>query len=46
MSGAVKKIMIRVIERRMQAGEELEEILSGYPKLSDEEKQELREAVA
>lgn len=46
MSGALKKIIVRVIRKRMQAGEELEEILSGYPKLSDKEKQELREAVA
>lgn len=46
MSGAVRKIMIRVLKKRMQEGESLEEILSGYPKLSEKEKQELREAVA
>ena len=37
--------MIRVIKKRMAAGEELEDILSGYPKLSEEEKQELRKAL-
>ncbi len=43
LSNAVKNIMIRVIKKRVTAGEELEDILSGYPKLSEEEKQELRE---
>ncbi len=43
LSNAVKNIMIRVIKKRMAVGEELEDILSGYPKLSEEEKQELRE---
>lgn len=37
--------MIRVIRRRMADGEELEDILTGYPKLTDAEKEELREAV-
>ena len=46
MSKSAKNIMVRVIKRRMAAGEELEDILAGYPKLTDEEKQELREAVA
>lgn len=46
MSKSAKNIMVRVIKRRMAAGEELENILTGYPKLTDEEKQELREAVA
>ena len=46
MSKSAKNIMVRVIKRRMTAGEDLENILAGYPKLTDEEKQELREAVA
>ena len=46
MSGALKKIIVRVIRKRMQEGEDLEEILLGYPRLSKEEKKELREAVA
>ena len=45
MSNAAKNIMLRVIRRRMAEGEELEDILAGYPKLMDEEKEELREAV-
>lgn len=45
MSNAAKNIMLRVIRRRMAEGEELEDILAGYSKLTDEEKEELREAV-
>lgn len=44
MSNAAKNIMLRVIRRRMAEGEELEDILAGYPKLTDAEKEELREA--
>lgn len=46
MSKAVKMIMIRVISKRMGAGETVEDILADYPKLTDAEKDELREAVA
>lgn len=46
MSNASKNIMVRVINRRMADGENLEDILENYPKLTEEEKQELREAVA
>lgn len=46
MSNAAKNIMVRVIKRRMVCGENLEDILESYPKLTKEEKQELREAVA
>lgn len=45
MSNAAKNIMLRVIRRRMTEGEELEDILASYPKLTDAEKEELREAV-
>ena len=45
MSNAAKNIMLRVIRRRMAEGEEFEDILAGYPKLTDAEKEELREAV-
>ncbi len=45
LSNAVRNIMIRVIKKRMAAGEELEDILTGYPKLSEEEKQELRKVL-
>lgn len=43
MSKSTKKIMIRVIKNRMAEGESLEKILESYPRLTDEEKQELRE---
>lgn len=45
MSNAAKNIMLRVIRRRMVEGEELEDILDGYPKLTDAEKEELRAAI-
>lgn len=45
MSNAAKNIMLRVIRRRMAEGEELEDILVGYPKLTDAEKEELRAAI-
>ena len=46
MSNAAKNIMVRAIKRKLEEGEDLEEILAGYPKLTDEEKEELIEAVA
>ena len=46
MSNAAKNIMVRVVKRKLAEGEDLEEILAGYQKLTDEEKEELREAVA
>lgn len=45
MSNSAKNIMLRVIRRRMAEGEEFDDILAGYPKLTDAEKEELREAV-
>lgn len=45
MSNAAKNIMLRVIRRRMAEGEELEDILASYPKLTDAEKEELRAAI-
>ena len=46
MSNLVKKIMVSAIKARMKQGETLDDILDSYPKLTKEEKQELREAVA
>lgn len=46
MSNAAKKIMVRVIKHRLEAGEEIAGILEGYTKLTDDEKEELKEAVA
>lgn len=45
MSNSAKNIMLRVIRRRMAKGEELEDILAGYSKLTDAEKEELRAAI-
>lgn len=45
MSNAAKNIFVRVIKRRMAAGESLDDILSSYPKLTATEKEELRKAV-
>ncbi len=38
------KIMLRAVKIRMEQGEELEAILASYPKLTEAEKQQLREA--
>lgn len=43
MSNAVFKIFIRVIERRLGEGEDLEEILSSYSNLSEDEKKTIRD---
>lgn len=45
MSNAAKNIMVRVIKRRMAEGENLEDILESYPKLTEEEKTELEDAI-
>ena len=42
MSNAIKNIMLRVISKRM-VKEEIEEIFSDYPRLTDEDKKEIRE---
>ena len=38
-------LFIRVANRRVAAGEDLETILAGWPKLTDEEKQEIRNSI-
>ena len=40
------KLLIRVVRRRVNAGEELETVLADYPKLTEEEKDTVREALA
>ena len=45
MSKSAKKLMIRVINNRMAAGETFDEIIADYPKLTPEEIAELKEAV-
>lgn len=45
MTKSMKNLMVRVIKKRMDAGETFEEIIADYPKLTDAEIEELREAV-
>ena len=46
MSASMLRIYIRVIERRIKLGEDLEEILDSYSNLSEEDKEQIREAIA
>ena len=46
MSASMLRIYLRVIERRMKTGEDLEEILASYPSLSEEDKEQIREAIS
>lgn len=39
------KLLIRVVKRRAAAGEALETILADYPKLTEAEKDAVREAI-
>lgn len=45
MSNSALRIFVRVVERRMKLGEDLEYILDSYPALSEEDKEQIREAV-
>lgn len=42
MSNAVKNVMLRVISKRLAAGEEFEDIIKSYPKLTQNEIEEIR----
>ena len=42
MSNAVKNVMLRVISKRLEKKESLEEILEDYTMLSDDDKVELQ----
>lgn len=42
MSNAVKNVMLRVISKRLEGKESLEEIFADYPRLSDDDKEELQ----
>lgn len=39
------KLLCRVVKRRIQAGENLEAVLAGYPKLTEAEKKVVRDSV-
>ncbi len=45
MTTAKFHIVLRVVKRRMENGESLEDILASYPALSEEEKEQIREVV-
>lgn len=38
------RLLCRVVRRRMEQGEELEAVLTDYPKLTEAEKSEVRQA--
>lgn len=42
MTNSAMNIFLRVIRRRLANGEELEDILASYPKLTENEKDEIR----
>lgn len=43
MSNAKLKLMVSVFRRRMAAGETFEEIAADYPKLTEEDLQQIRD---
>ncbi len=45
MSNSTLKIFIRVVTRRINSGETLDEILESFTKLTDEEKEAIRNAI-
>lgn len=45
MSNSALRIFVRVVRRKMAAGRTLDEVLTDYPELSDEDKEQIREAV-
>lgn len=46
MTAATKNMMIRVIQRAMEAGQTFDQVIAKYPKLTPAEVQELREFFA
>ena len=45
MSNAIKNVMIRVISKRMAAGEKFEDIIKDYPRLTKSEIEEIKKAL-
>lgn len=46
MSKAMLNIYVRTVTRRMETGEELEDILASYSKLTDSQKQMICDALS
>lgn len=38
------KVLLRVVKRRVEGGEAIDAVLADYPKLTDEEKEQVRAA--
>ena len=45
MSNVMLNIFVRVIKKRIAAGEDLEDILAEYTNLSEEDKQQIRDKI-
>ena len=45
MSKAMLNIYVRTFRRRMEAGKTFDEILASYPRLTDEQAQEIKDAL-
>ena len=45
MSGAEMRIITRVIKRRVDAGEDIDDVFLDYPKLTEEEKEQIMAAI-
>ena len=45
MTKLKKNLMLRVIKKRLDNGENIEDIFADYPKLTDTEKSELKDAL-
>lgn len=45
MSKAVKNILVRVIRNRMASGEQFEDIIKDYPRLTENEIEEIKESI-
>ena len=45
MSRAVKNIIVRVIKNRMAAGEQFDDIIKDYPRLTQDEIAEIKKAL-
>lgn len=45
MGNAVKNIMVRAVKNRLAAGEKFEDIIKSYPKLTNEEIEEIKAAL-
>lgn len=45
MNKSMKNIMVRVITKRMKAGESFDEIILDYPKLTEDEIEDLRNSI-